>query len=116
MAPAPPNRIVQEIKAFLSNYKVHGLEVAFILGLYLGQLVQGLVNDLIMPVIGLATGSTGATIQCGSPAAGPFVPAWQCLTAGPFMVGAFLGSLITFLIVALVIFIIVKTAKRYKIE
>jgi large conductance mechanosensitive channel len=113
--PPAPKGIIPEFKSFLSQYKVLGLAVAFILGLYLGQLVQGLVNDLIMPVVGLATGSTGATIQCTN-GTGPFVPAWQCLTIGPFMVGAFLGTVLTFVIVAVVIFLIVKVAKRYKIE
>ena len=115
-APAPPapKGILPEFKTFLSQYKVLGLAVAFILGLYLGQLVQGLVNDMIMPVVGLATGSTGANMQCIPN--GPFVPAWQCLTLGPFLVGAFLGTVLTFVIVAFVIFLIVKVAKRYKIE
>lgn len=89
--------------------------MAFILGLYLGQLVQGLVNDMIMPVVGFATGSTGAAIQCDGKT-GPFLPPWQCITAGPFLVGQFLGTVITFLIVAFVIFLIVKVAKRYKID
>ncbi len=115
-APPPPKGVVAEFKDFLSQYKVLGLAVAFILGLYLGQLVQGLVNDLIMPVVGLATGSTGATIQCGTPPSGPYVPAWQCITIGPFEVGAFLGTVLTFVIVAFVIFLIVKLAKRYKIQ
>lgn len=115
-APPPPKGVVAEFKDFLSQYKVLGLAVAFILGLYLGQLVQGLVNDLIMPVVGLATGSTGATIQCGTPPSGPFVPAWQCITIGPFEVGAFLGTVLTFVIVAFVIFLIVKLAKRYNIK
>ena len=115
--PAPaPKGLAAEFKDFLSQYKVLGLAVAFILGLYLGQLVQGMVNDLIMPVIGLATGSGGPQIQCGQPPAGPFVPAWQCLTAGPFLVGQFLGTVITFIIVAFVIFLIVKVAKRYQIQ
>ncbi len=115
-APPAPKGIVAEFKAFLSTYKVLGLAVAFILGLYLGQLVQGLVNDLIMPVVGLATGSTGTVMQCGQPPSGPFVPPWQCISAGPFLVGQFLGTLITFIIVAFVIFLIVKIAKRYKID
>jgi large conductance mechanosensitive channel len=115
-APPPPKGLSAEFKNFISQYKVLGLAVAFILGLYLGQLVQGLVNDLIMPVVGLATGSTGSNIQCGTPPSGPSVPAWQCITAGPFLVGQFLGTVITFVIVAFVIFLIVKVAKRYKIE
>ena len=115
-APPAPKGLPAEFKSFLSQYKVLGLAVAFILGLYLGQLVQGLVNDLIMPIIGLATGSTGASIQCGTPPTGPFVPPWQCLTAGPFLVGQFLGTVLTFVIVAFAIFLIVKLAKRYKID
>ena len=115
-APPAPKGLPAEFKSFLQNYKVLGLAVAFILGLYLGQLVQGLVNDLIMPIIGLATGSTGASIQCGTPPSGPFVPNWQCITAGPFLIGQFIGTVITFIIVALVIFLIVKIAKRYKMD
>jgi large conductance mechanosensitive channel len=114
--PPPPKGLVAEFKTFLSQYKVLGLAVAFILGLYLGQLVQGMVNDLIMPVVGLATGSTGPQIQCTQGPGQPFVPPWQCISIGPFLVGQFLGTALTFLIVAFVIFLIVKMAKRYKIE
>ena len=115
-APPAPKGLPAEFKTFLQNYKVLGLAVAFILGLYLGQLVQGLVNDLIMPIIGLATGSTGASMQCGTPPSGPYVPAWQCITAGPFLVGQFIGTVLTFIVVAFVIFLIVKIAKRYHID
>ena len=115
-APPPPKGLISEFKAFLSQYKVLGLAVAFILALYLGLLVQGLVNDLIMPIVGIATGSTGAAMQCGTPPSGPFVPPWQCITFGPFLVGQFLGTVLTFIIVALVIFMIVKGTKRYKLD
>ena len=113
-APPPPKGIPAEIKFILQNNKVLGLAVAFILGLYLGQLVQGLVNDLIMPVISIATGSTGPLEQCTP--GGPAVPAWQRLSAGPFLVGQFLGSLRSLIVGAFLIFLIVKVAKRYKID
>ena len=77
-----------------------GMAVAFILGLYFGKLVQALVNDLIMPIIELAL---------------PGV-AWETITIGPFRVGHFIGSLITFLIVAFVIFLLVKITKKWGIE
>lgn len=99
-APPPPKGISGEFKAFLSKYKVMGLAVAFILGIYLGALVQSLVNDLIMPVVQYAT---------------PGV-LWQNIDVGPFRVGSFIGSLVTFLIVALVIFLIVKMTSRLNIE
>lgn len=113
-APPQPKGFLAEFRVFLLQYKVLGLAVAFILGLYLGQLVQGLVNDLVMPIISVATGSVGPTMVC--PGGTVAVPAWQCLTVGPFLVGQFLGTLLTFILVTVVIFVIVKLAKRYKIE
>jgi large conductance mechanosensitive channel len=99
-APPAPKGLLQEFKAFISKYKVLGMAVAFILGLYLGALVQALVNDLIMPIIEFAT---------------PDV-AWEQVTAGPFRIGHFIGTLITFLIVALVIFLLMKVTAKWGIE
>lgn len=99
-APPPPNGFSAEFRDFLTKYKVMGMAVAFILGIYLGALVQSLVSDLIMPIVQYAT---------------PGVQ-WQNIDVGPFRIGAFIGALITFLIVALVIFLLVKMTKRMKIE
>ena len=104
--PAPaPKGMSQEFKAFLSQYKVLGLAVAFILGLYLGGLVQALVKDLILPVIGIPLSSVGDLSSLKETFAGQ-----------TFAVGDFLVALITFIIVAFVIFLIVKIAKHYKID
>ena len=98
--PAPaPKGLWAEFTDFLSKYKVMGLAVAFILGLYLGALVQALVNDLIMPIITIVM---------------PGVE-WEAIEMGPFRVGHFIGALITFIIVAFVIFILVKVTKRWGI-
>jgi len=104
--PAPkPKGLWAEFIDFLSKYKVLGLAVAFIIGLYLGALVQALVNDLIMPLIGLAIPGLEnlATIE---------VP----VANQKFLVGDFLVALITFIIVAFVIFLVVKVTKRWGIE
>jgi len=118
-APAPKG-LWAEFMDFLSKYKVLGLAVGFIMGLYLGNLVQALVKDLILPVIGLALPGLGnlATFkipipsvqldQSGNPPAG--------YTGQIFGPGDFLVALITFLIVALVIFLLVKVAKRWGME
>lgn len=98
--PPPPKGLINEFREFLSKYRVMGLAVAFILGVYLGQLVQALVNDLVMPVINLVL---------------PDVP-WDQIAIGPFMVGHFVGQLLTFVIVAFVIFILVKLTKKWGIE
>ncbi len=98
--PTPPKGLWAEFIDFISKYKVMGMAVAFILGLYLGALVQALVNDLIMPIVELAT---------------PGV-AWETIEVGPFRIGHFIGTVITFLIVAFVIFLIVKMTRKWGIE
>lgn len=88
--------IIQEFKDFLAEYKVMGLAVAFIIGVALTTLVQSLVNNIIMPIIT------------------PFMPggAWQTATVsvGPVVlgIGSFIGALINFIIIALVVFMIAK--------
>ena len=96
----PPEGFISEFTTFLSKYKVLGLAVAFILGLYLGALVNSLVANLIMPVITI------------------FIPdvAWEDLVFGPFRYGQFIGDLITFIIIAFVVFLLVKFAARIGIE
>jgi len=100
-APVPPKGLWNEFKDFLSKYKVFGLAVAFIIGLYLGTLIQALVKDLLLPAIGLLI---------------PGISNLATYTAGVFTIGDFLVALITFLIVALVIFIIVKVVKKWGVE
>ncbi len=99
-APPPPKGLIPEFRDFLSKYKVMGLAVAFILGLYLGTLVQALVSDLIMPIIQFVIPGM----------------AWETIQLGPFRVGHFIGTLITFIIIAFVIFVLVKITKRWGIE
>ncbi|MDG6914091.1 MAG: MscL family protein [Nitrososphaerota archaeon] len=103
--PPPPKGIAAEFKAFLSNYKVLGLAVAFILGVYLGGLVQALVTDLILPAIGIPLSSIGNLSTYT-----------VTFSKQNFQIGGFLIALITFIIVAFVIFLIVKIANHYKIQ
>jgi large conductance mechanosensitive channel len=119
--PPPPKKgLWNEFMDFISKYKVMGLAVAFIMGVYLGALISALVADLIMPIIGLAIPGLGnlATFKIpvpsttldvqGNPPAG--------YTGQLFGVGNFLVALITFIIVAFVIFLIVKITKKWGIE
>ena len=103
--PPPPKGLWVEFKDFLSKYKVMGLAIAFIMGLYLGALIQSLVKDLLLPVIGLALPGLGDLATYVVPVGNQ-----------NFGVGSFLVALITFVIVALVIFIIVKVAKKWGLE
>ena len=68
-APPAPTGLWNEFKDFLNKYKVLGLAIAFIMGVYLGGLVQSLVKDLLLPLIGLAIPGLGnlATWKVGVP-------------------------------------------------
>ena len=120
LAPPEPKGLWNEFKDFLNKYKVLGLAIAFIMGVYLGGLVQSLVKDLLLPAIGLAIPGLGnlatwkipvprTTLDAtGNPPAG--------YTGQLFGVGDFLVALITFAIVALVIFLIVKATKKWGMQ
>jgi len=115
--PPPPKGLWNEFKAFLNEFKVLGLAIAFIMGVYLGGLVQSLVKDLLLPVIGLAIPGLGnlatwkiyvpgTTLDAsGNPPVG--------YTGQIFGAGNFLVALITFIIVAFVIFLVVKVSKKW---
>ena len=103
--PSPPTGLWNEFKEFIQKYKVRGLAVAFIFGVYLGLLVQSLVSDLIIPAIGLALPDidnlSTMSISVGTQ---------------EFGIGSFLVALITFISVAFVIFILVKVTKKWGIK
>ena len=129
----PPKKgLWNEFMDFLSKYKVMGLAVAFIMGVYLGGLVNALVKDLIMPLIGLAIPGLGNLATFRIPI--PPLPSGASLDANGniikvsdgtpyigyagqiFSVGDFMATVITFIIVAFVIFLIVKITKKWGIE
>lgn len=82
--------------AFLKKYNAVALAVAFIISTSAAKLVSAIVNDLIMPIIGALT-PTGD---------------WQTATLafGPvdFLMGDLISALLDFLLVAIVVFLIIK--------
>jgi large conductance mechanosensitive channel len=82
-----------------------GMAVAFIFALYLGAVVQSLVKDLVLPIIGLAV-----------PGLGNLSTLVITVMNQQFGIGNFIANVITFLVVAFVIFIIVKITKRIGID
>jgi len=107
-APAPPasepKGLVDEFTAFLNKYGVVGLAIAFIMGGAIGKLVSALVSDIIMPFITFFIPSGG----------------WETTTLklGPIVlaVGHFVGVAIDFLIIAFVIFWLMKVVQRTSIK
>jgi large conductance mechanosensitive channel len=103
-APAPKG-LWAEFLDFISKYKVLGLAVGFIMGVYLGTLVQALVKDMILPIIGLAI-----------PGMQDIVNYKVYVASQEFGIGDFLVAFITFIIVAFVIFLLVKVTKKWGLE
>jgi large conductance mechanosensitive channel len=105
-APAPKG-LWKEFMDFISKYKIIGLAAGFIIALYLGALVLALVKDFIMPIIGLILNPLGL---------GNLATAKTTFSSQDFLYGDFLMALITFLIVVLVVFLLVKATKRWGLE
>lgn len=93
-------KALKEFFDFLREYKVIALAIAFVMGVASTALIKSLVDNIIMPVIT------------------PFIPggAWKTATfiLGPFVIGwgPFLGELLNFAIIALVIFLIAKNIMK----
>ena len=98
--PPAPKGFMNQFMAFLSKYGVVGLAIAVIIGGAAGSLVSALVADILMPIITF------------------FIPGgeWRhaTLTLGPIVlsIGYFVGVLIDFLIIAVVVFILMKQIEK----
>jgi len=102
-APPPPKGIRAEFMEFIGKAGVLGLAVGFIMGTYIGTVVTALVQDIIMPI-------PGALIPGGDwRKAIVSVPIGNGMNFG---VGDFVGVIINFLIVAVVVFFIAKYAGK----
>ena len=107
LTPAPPppkekpKNLAKEFLDFIKQYKILGLASAFILGLAVNALILSLAQDLITPIIGI------------------FVPGFDNISdikLGVFGIGNFIAAFINFIIIALIIFLIVKYASKIGLE
>src|SRR5664280_3346915 len=106
--------MLKDFREFVMRGNVLELAVAVIIGAAFGAIVTSMVNDIVMPPIGLLlghmdfkelfislNGQSYATMAAAKAAAAPVMA-----------YGQFLNTVINFLIVALVIFLVVKTANK----
>lgn len=92
-----------EFKAFLVKDNIIGLAIAVILGLALNKLVTSVVDDLIMPIVNLATAATGGNWKDW------FVPLSSAGADGPkLMVGNIISNIINFVVIGFVCFLFAK--------
>lgn len=104
----------KEFKEFIMRGSVLDLAIGVIIGGAFGKIISSLVNDVIMPPIGLLLGKVNFTdlyINL-SGTEYPSLAAAQEAGAPTLNYGLFLNSILEFLIIALVIFLIVKQVNR----
>jgi large conductance mechanosensitive channel len=113
--------MLKEFKAFAMRGNVLDLAVGIIIGGAFGTIVKSLVDDVIMPPIGLALGNVDFSnlfvlLKEGAKAAAPYSTLTEAQAAGAVTVnyGLFVNSIITFLIIAFAVFMIVRAANRMK--
>ncbi len=110
--------IVSEFKEFAVKGNVMDLAVGVIIGGAFGKIVDSIVNDLIMPVVGKVTGGLDFSnyfIGLNGQAAG--LPLAEARKAGAvFAYGNFITVLIYFIILAFIIFMMIKQVNRLKKE
>jgi large conductance mechanosensitive channel len=96
------------------------MAVGIIIGAAFGPIVNSLVNDIIMPPIGLLLGNVDFTnifaVLKEGKAAGPYASLAVAKAAGAVSMnfGLFINTLINFLIVAFAVFILVKNVNRFR--
>ena len=107
----------KEFKEFIMRGNVIDLAVGIIIGAAFGGVVTSLVNDIIMPPIGVLLGKVNFTdmfVNLTPDKAATSLAAAKAAGAATINYGVFINTIINFLIVALVIFFVVKAANSLK--
>lgn len=110
---------MKEFKTFILRGNVVDLAIGIVIGAAFGAIIISLVNDMVMPPIGLALGKVDFSnlfiVLREGTTPGPYITLAAAKTAGAITMnyGLFINSIITFLIVAAVIFFfVVKPVAR----
>ena len=92
--------LIKEFKEFISRGNVMDMAVGAIIGGAFTAIVTSLVNDIMMPLLSLITGGFDFTSLC--------IVLGEGEDAATLNYGAFIAAVINFLLIALVIFILIK--------
>jgi large conductance mechanosensitive channel len=113
--------MLKDFKNFAIKGNVVDLAVGVIIGASFGTIVKSLVDDIIMPPIGLLLGNVDfsnlfVVIKEGAKVPGPYLTLAEADAAGAILIkyGAFVNTVVSFLIVAFAIFILVNQLQKLK--
>ena len=106
--------MLKEFKAFIMRGNVLDLAIAVIIGGVFGKIVTSLVNDILMPPIGLILGKVDFSNLYLNLSDASFTTLADAQKAGAPIVkyGVFVNTIIDFLIVSFIIFLVVRSANR----
>ena len=114
--------MLKDFREFAMRGNVVDMAVGIILGAAFGAIVSSLVDDVIMPPIGLLLGGVDFAnmfilLKPGAPGA-PYASLADAQSAGAVTLnyGAFINTIVSFLIVAFVVFLLVRAINRLKKE
>jgi large conductance mechanosensitive channel len=110
--------MLKDFKAFIMRGNVLDLAVAVIIGGAFGKIVSSFVNDIIMPPIGLLLGRVDFSSLYLNLSGTPYPTFADAQAAGAPTVnyGAFINTVVDFVIVAAVIFLVVRAAERLTVR
>ena len=113
----------KEFKEFAMRGNVVDMAVGIIIGAAFGTIVKSLVDDVLMPPIGMLLGNVDfsnifITLRDGAKAAGPYASLAAAKAAGAVTVnlGVFINTVISFLIVAFSVFLVIKGMNKMQRE
>ncbi len=106
----------KDFKEFVLRGNVLDLAVAVIIGAAFGKIISSLVNDVLMPPLGLIVGNVDFSNLFVNLSGTPYKSLAEAKAAGAATInyGVFLNSLVDFLIIAAVIFVLVRAVNRMK--
>jgi large conductance mechanosensitive channel len=108
--------MLEEFKKFAMRGNVVDMAVGIVIGAAFGKIVSSFVGDVLMPPIGLAMGGmdfSGLFVNLGS-GTFPTLAAAKAAGAPTLNYGAFINTLIDFIIVAFALFMVIKAMNRMK--
>ena len=110
--------MIKEFRDFIAKGNVMDLAVGIIIGAAFTAIVSSLVKDLINPIIGLILGGVDFTnmyvVMKGTVPSGVGLEAARNAGAAVFAYGSFITAVINFLIIAFVVFLLVKAVNTMK--
>jgi large conductance mechanosensitive channel len=107
--------MLKEFMAFAMRGNVLDMAIGVILGAAFGKIVSSLVNDVVMPPIGLLLGGVDFSNLFVTLGAGTYATLAEAEAAGAPLLkyGVFLNTILDFLIVAFAIFLLVRQVNRF---